>query len=544
VSSSRALSVWILPVVVAALVAATVASAAPSASTVEAAAAPQPKPRYGGTLVVAAGDPGVLNPAITSSGQAHPITGQIFNGLIRLDRNFKAQPDLARKWQISKDGRTYTFYLAQNARWHDGRRFTAHDVKYTYDEVLLKLHPRTRTLADVIDRITVLRPHIVRFHLKHRYAPFMSWLDEDNGAILPRHLYQGTDPLTNPANTSPVGTGPFRFESYTRGDRVVLVRNRTYFKPGLPYIDRLIFRAMPTAAAAQAFDAGEVQLFMFPSGPDALRLANRRDVTVTERGREGFARVVPLILNTKRRPFDDVRVRQAMAHALDKGFIARTAYAGVLGPATSPLTKHIPWAYTNRVQQYPRNLARARQLLDQAGMRPGAGGVRFRTSLIFDAPWTRQAELIKAQLAEVGIEVDLRLMEFNTWVQRLYVDKDFDMGYTNFTHPPDPDVGWKRIYVCSNIVPAPFTNGAQYCNRTVDRLFDQATRELSRPKRGALYRQIQEIVARDVPVIPLADGIGPWIYKSEFQGFTNAGSKGPFAFGERVWWTKGTARRR
>jgi peptide/nickel transport system substrate-binding protein len=535
-TARRLVSAALIPLAVCVLVASAVAAAAPKAAA--------PQPRYGGTLVVAAGDPGILNPAITSSGQAHPITGQIFNGLIRLDRNFRAQPDLARKWQISKDGRRYTFYLAQNARWHDGRRFTAHDVKYTYDEVLLKLHPRTRTLADVIDRVEVLRPHIVRFHLKHRYAPFMSWLDEDNGAILPRHVYQGTDPLTNPANTNPIGTGPFRFESYTRGDRVVLVRNPRYFKVGLPYLDRLVFRAMAAAPAAQAFDAGEVQLFMFPSGPDAVRLNGQRGVTVTERGREGFARVVPLILNTKRRPFDDVRVRQAMAHALDKGFIARTAYAGVLGPATSPLTRHIPWAYTNRVPQYPRNLVRARQLLDAAGVRAGGDGVRFRTSLIYDAAWSRQADLIKAQLAEVGIVVDLRLMEFNTWVQRLYVDKDFDMGYTNYTHPPDPDVGWKRIYVCSNIVAAPFTNGAQYCNPAVDRLFDRASRELNRRTRGELYRQAQAIVARDVPVIPLADGIGPWIYKSEFQGFANAGSKAPFAFGERVWWTKGTARRR
>ena len=506
--------------------------------------APAPKPRYGGTLVIAAGDPGPLNPAISSSGQLHPVTGQIFNGLIRLDRDFDAQPDLARRWRVSRDGRTYTFFLAPNARWHDGRPFTSADVKFTYDEVLFKLHPRTRTLAELVERVSAPSRNVVVFRLERRYAPFITWLDEDNGPILPQHLYAGTDPLTNPVNNRPVGTGPFRFESYTRGDRVVLVRNRQYFRPGLPYLDRLVFRVMQSAQAAQAFEAGEVDLFMFPSGADVLRLRGRRGVVSTERGREGFARVVPLVLNLRRKPFDDRRVRQAIAYALDKGFIARTAYAGVLGPATSPLTRHIRWAYTPKVQQYPRNLARARALLDQAGLRRGEGGIRFRTSLIFDAAWARQAELIKSQLGDVGIDVDLRLMEFNTWVRRLYLEWDFDMGYTNFTHPPDPDVGWKRIYVCSNIVKAPFTNGAGYCNHTVDRLFDRAAVELSRRKRAALYRQIQAIVARDVPVIPIADGIGPWIYRNEFQGFANAGSKAPFAFGERVWWTRGTARRR
>ena len=500
--------------------------------------------RYGGTLVVASGDPAVLNPAITSSGQAHPVTGQIFNGLLRLDRYFRARPELARSWKISRDGRTYTFRLAPNVRWHDGRTFTSADVKFSYEEILLKLHPRTRTLAEVIERVSAPSTNVVVFRLKHRYAPFLSWLDEDNGAIIPKHLYEGTDPLRNPFNLKPVGTGPFKFESYTPGDRVVLVRNPTYFKPGLPRIDRLVFRAMGSAQAAQAFEAGEVDLYLFPSGPDAQRFLNRPGVTVTERGREGSARVVPLILNNKRSPFDDVRVRRAMAYALNTDFIARTAYAGVLRQAKSPLTRFIPWAYTSKVQQYPHNPARANTILDDVGLRRGASGVRFRTSLIFDAPFSRQAELIKAQLGEVGIVVDLRLMEMNTWVQRLYIQKDFDMGYTNFTHPPDPDVGWKRIYVCSNIVAAPFTNGAGYCNQEVDRLFDQAAIELDEKKRGDIYKRLQRKLASDVPVIPLVDGIGPWIYRSsEFRGFGNAGSKEQFAFGEQVWWTKGTVRR-
>lgn len=503
------------------------------------------KPLFGGTLVVAAGDPGALNPAITSGGQVHPITGQIFNGLVRLDRYFAPTPDLARSWKVSKDGRTYTFQLAPNVRWHDGVPFTSADVKFTYEEVLLKLHPRTRTLADVIERISAPSRNVVVFRLKQRYAPFLTWLDEDNGAIIPKHLYAGTDPLTNPVNLRPIGTGPFTFESYSPGDRVVLVRNPNYFKEGLPRLDKLIFRNMPSAQAAQAFDAGEVDVFLYPSGPDALRFLNRPGITVTERGREGAARVVPLILNTRRSPFDDVRVRRAMAYALDNEFIARTAYAGVLRPAKSPLTRFIPWAYTPKVQQYPHNVPRANALLDETGLTRGSGGVRFRTSLIYDAGFSRQADVIKSELGEVGIVVDLKLMDMNSWVRKLYIDKDFDLGYTNFTHPADPDVGFKRIYVCSNYVKAPFTNGSGYCNAEVDRLFGDAAAELDQKKRGDIYKRIQRKLASDVPVIPLVDGIGPWVFRSsEFRGFGNSGSKEQFAFGEKVWWTKGTPSRR
>lgn len=525
------------------LAAALLATAAGAART-ESAAQPPPQARFGGTLVAASGDPGPLNPAITSSGQAHPVTGHIFNGLVRLNRYFEPMPDLARSWRISRDGRTYTFNLARNVRWHDGRAFSAADVKFTYEQILLKLHPRTRTLADVIDRITTPSRNVVVFRLKRRYAPFLTWLDEDNGAILPRHLYQGTDPLTNPVNLRPVGTGPFRFESYAPGDRIVLVRNPRYFKAGLPRLDRLVFRFMQSAQAAQAFEAGEIDLYMFPSGPDALRFLNRPGITVTERGREGSARVVPLILNLRRSPFGDVRVRRAMAYALDTEFIARTAYAGVLRAAKGPLTRFMTWAYTSKVQQYPHNPGRANALLDAAGLQRGSGGVRFRTSLIYDASFSRQAELIRTQLGAVGIVVDLRLMDMNSWVRRLYLEKDFDMGYTNFTHPPDPDVGWKRIYVCSNIVAAPFTNGSQYCNREVDALFERAASELDRKKRADIYGRLQRKLQSDLPVIPLADGIGPWIYRrSEFRGFGNAGSKEQFFFGERVWWTRGSTRR-
>lgn len=531
--------------ILAAIVASTLVAAAAFGGIARAGGQATPTPLFGGTLIVAAGDPGALNPAITSGGQIHPITGEMFNGLVRLDRYFRPVPDLARSWSVSKDGRTYTFQLVPNVRWHDGRPFSSADVKYSFEEVLLKLHPRTRNLAEFIESVSAPSKNVVVFRLKRRYAPFLTWLDEENGAIIPRHLYQGTDPLTNPVNLRPVGTGPFKFESYSPGDRVVLVRNPSYFKSGLPRLDRIVFRNIQSAQAAQAFEAGEVDLFMFPSGPDAQRFYDRPGITVTERGREGNARIVPLILNNKRSPFDDVRVRRALAYALDVEFIARTAYARVLRPAKSPLTRFIPWAYTSKVQQYPHDTDRANALLDEAGLRRGAGGVRFRTSLIYDVGFARQAELIKTQLGEVGVVVDLKLMDMNSWVRKLYLEKDYDMGYTNFTHPPDPDVGWKRIYVCSNIVAAPFTNGAQYCNKEVDELFEQAAVQLDQAKRGEIYRKLQRKLASEVPVIPLADGIGPWIFRtSKFRGWGNGGAKEGFFFGERVWWTEGSASRR
>lgn len=480
----------------------------------------------------------MLNPALTPSGTTHPVTGQIFNGLIRLGRDFKAQPDLAKDWKVSDDGRTYTFNLATGIRWHDGRAFTSADVKYTFEEVLTKFHPRTRTLGQVIEGIETPDVNTVVFRLKDRYVPFVEWLDEDNGAILPKHLYEGTDPLTNPANAKPIGTGPFKFGSQGQGDRITLVRNPDYFKKGLPYLDSIVFRInLAGPQAVQAFQAGEVDT-LSPNPPQVGAVRATPGAVVTEDGREGFARVIRLIPNLRRKPFDDERVRQAMAFAIDRDFIAKTVFAGQLKPATGPLSFGLPAFYTGDVPKYPRDLARARTLLDQAGLAPGPDGVRFRTPIIFDQGFAPVADLLKQQLGEVGIMLDLQLMEFNAWVKKLYIDWDFDLGYSQFTDPPDPDIGLRGRFSCDNIVKAPFANGGGYCNPEVDRLFAQAASETDRGKRVGMYHKVQQIIAGDQNQIFLVDGIGSYAYDSEFQGFEKAGSKEPYYFGEQVSWSK------
>lgn len=269
---------------------------------------PQPAgaPRYGGTVVLAGGDPGALNPAITSSGQTHPVTGEIFDGLVILDSSFNSRPALARSFRVSEDGRTYTYDLVRT-RWHDGTPFTSADVKFSFEEVLVKYHPRTRVaLGPILDGVETPDERTAVFRLKEPYPAFAVLPNEDNGAILPKHIYEGTDPLTNPANSRPMGTGPFMFDSQQRGDRLTLVRNPNYFQRGRPYLDRIVFRFIESSAAEfQAFQAGELNLLRGAEPEFLGRLKSMGDVAVTERGQEGFAQVIHLIPNTRRQPFDD-----------------------------------------------------------------------------------------------------------------------------------------------------------------------------------------------------------------------------------------------
>lgn len=500
-------------------------------------------PRYGGTVVLGlSSDPGALNPAITSSGVTHPVTGEIFDGLVLLDRNFRPSPALARSFRVSDDGRSYTFDLVRT-RWHDGKPFTSADVKFTFEEVLVKYHPRTRVaLGPLLEGVDTPNERTVVFRLKEPYPAFPVLVNEDNGAILPKHIFKGTDPLTNPANSNPVGTGPFMFKPQQGGGRITLVRNPEYFESGRPYLDRIVFRFIPSPAAQfQAFQAGELNLLRGAEPEFVGRLKAMDNVVVTERGQEGFAQVIHLIPNIRREPFNDVRVRQALAYAVDNEFIAKTVFKNQYQAATGPIDHRFePW-YTDKVPKFPHDPRKAGQLLDAAGLTRNADGTRLRTSLIFDQGFAKAADLLRQQLGQIGVQLDLQVMDFGTWVKRLYMDKDFDLGYSRLTDPPDPDIGVKRAYITDNIRKVPFSNGASYSNPKVDKLFADAARESNRGKRVQLYNQLQKILVEDQANGFLVGGIGSWAWNQEFTGFDEAGSLSLYYFGRTAWWTKGSA---
>jgi peptide/nickel transport system substrate-binding protein len=200
------------------------------------------EPQYGGTVVVTTTtDPGGLNPAITTQGGVHLICGSIFSGLVAQDFDLNPVPDLAERWDVSPDGRTYTFYLAKTAEFHDGKPVTAEDVKFTFEQLLLKYHSRTRaSIGDKLRQITTPNAHTVVFEFNRPYAAFLQLIDVTNAPVMPKHLYENTDPLANPHNTNPIGSGAFKFQEWSKGDRITLVRNDKYFKRGKPYLDRVV----------------------------------------------------------------------------------------------------------------------------------------------------------------------------------------------------------------------------------------------------------------------------------------------------------------
>ena len=476
------------------------------------------------TLVVSLnGDPGALNPAVTTSGNTHPVTDQIFNGLVGLDENLSPVPELAERWTIEDDGRAYRFALRRGVKWHDGAPFTSADVKFTFEQALLKYHSRTRAaLQDLVQAIETPDDHTVVFRLPRPYSPLLQRLDVVEASIIPKHLYEGNDLLAGEPTRRPIGTGPFRFVSYAPADRVVLERNPQYFRPGLPGVERLVFRIMPTAATAvAALEKGDIDYVGGVAGPDVERLRKTPGIAVVSGtgGSGGSVCEEVLIPNLARHPLGDVRVRRAIAMAIDRQFIVDRVYFGQGRPATGPISHLLAWAYTPDVRQYPYDPAGAMRLLDQAGVKPHRNGERAAITFTHAATQQRLGQALREQLKSVGITLNLQTVDFNAAVEQVFVKKDFDLGMASFCNGADPDIGVRRVYVSSNIGPFPFSNGAGYRNARIDELFDEASRLQDRPARRDRYVEIQKILADDVPYFWIIDSEGLRAYRTAFTGF-------------------------
>jgi peptide/nickel transport system substrate-binding protein len=521
-------------------VAATSAPVAAAATSALAAGTPK---RGGTAVVVMNADPGPMNPAITTAGGTHTVTDQIFNGLVGLDDKLNPVPELAASWTISADGKIYTFKLQPNVLWHDGQPFSSDDVKFTFEQGLLKFHARTKAaLEGILDGIDAPDPGTVIFRFKQPYGPFLQRLDVVEASIIAKHIYDGKDLEKDPATAKPIGTGPFKFTEYVKGDHVTLDRNPNYFKKDpsgmqLPYLDKAILRIIPNVTTAeQALEQGEVDYLGSVSGADLPRLQKNSSLTLVQGfgGSGGSVCQDVLIPNLAKKPFDTVQGRQAFYTAIDRKFIVDQVYFNQGTPSTGPISSQMVWAYTPQVHQYPFDVAQANKLLDQAGYAKGADGTRLTVTFTNAASYAKLGEALREQLKAVGINLQLETIDVNAANDKVFVKKDFDLGVASYCNGSDPEVGVRRMYVSSNIGPILFSNGAGYKNPKVDQLFDQGAAQTDRAERAKAYAQIQQILTDDMPYFWIVDSQGYRAYRSVYKGFRTSGGN----ILETAWATK------
>jgi peptide/nickel transport system substrate-binding protein len=509
------------------------------------------KPVRGGTLVAAIDeDPGQLNPAITTSGAVHTASELMFNGLVKLGPGLEPEPELAESWEVEDNGRTYRFELRDGITWHDGKPFTSKDVKYSFEEVLFELHSRTAaSVGAAIDRIETPDERTVVFRFKQPYAPLLQQLDVTEAPIIPAHVYEGTDPMKNPANRKPVGTGPFRFASYDEGQEIVLSANPDYFKPDLPYLGKVVLRVIPEQGnQVIALQSGEVDWLFGVPGPDLERIRQNPDVELLETSVNpgGSNCIMTLSFNLDRAMFQDPAVRGAIASGLDRDQFLERVLFGQGRVADAPIHSGIDFAHAEGLDTPAFDKAEAERLLDEAGwVREGNGvrtarnveGVPDGTELSFNflafPDFAQYGELARAQLAEIGVEVRVEPLESTAFAERVFTERDFDTNIISYCNGNDPAVGVRRMYVSSDIGPVPFSNSSAYRDREVDRLFDAALTTRGREERSDIYRGIQQTLVEDLPYLWIVETVSNRAYRARCRGFQEAGHFAETGFCER-----------
>jgi peptide/nickel transport system substrate-binding protein len=481
-----------------------------------------------------ASDPTTLNPLFE-----HPDSASIeqqlarlsFEPFVDLTPSGKAVPALLseipsrQNGGVSAGGRTIVFHLRRGVRWSDGVPVTSADVLFTLHAIMDPRNPvRSRDGYALIDRAVARGPHIVIVHLKHPWAPAVTTLFSVGSStqfVLPEHVLAKEAPLAEaPFDAAPaVGDGPYRFVSWTHGERLVYRANPLYWR-GKPRARELDIRIAPDPSTnlvlleSRALDWNLIAPAQYAAVSKDPRL---RFVTVPT------AVVAALVMNTSHPPLDDVRVRRAIAMSIDRGAISRKITLGKY-PVTNVMQPQFSWAYDPAVREPGFDPAAAGAAFDAAGWRRGPGGIRRKNGKPLRLVYVQFPESTTGTLVAADVQAALRARGVEVTIKsvsnaQLFLPKNgmlasgaFDLAYVPFTMGADPDDSW--VLRCGASA-----NYMRWCSRRVDGLEARALASTSEPERKALYGRIGRIVAQEVPLLYLFNADYIYAYDRRLKGF-------------------------
>jgi peptide/nickel transport system substrate-binding protein len=487
------------------------------------------------------GDATSLNPVIATDGQSYIAEWPIFDSLVELDDRLNVKPLLAESWEVSRDGLTYTFKLKKGVRWHDGKPFTARDVAFTFYSVLdpkvttphrayfdalagfpeltNKDHPKKpEELA--VKPVEVVDDHTVRFRLRYPSGSLLAVLTNPRAGIVPEHVLKGQDLNTAEFNRKPVGTGPFKFVEWRRGERIVLEANDQYHA-GRPALDRLIYRVIPDAVVLlQELRAGGVDFVDRPPLQEVARLKQTPGLKVlttdnTSYTYFGYRQDLP--------PFDDVRVRRAFYHAVDVPTIVKEVLQGYAAVATGQFAPS-SWAFDPSVKPYAYDPNRAKALLSEAGWKPGPDGILVKDGkrLSFSVRHDQASQTVKdaaviiqEYLKKVGVEARLEPLDWPTFVKKLFAS-EFEAIVVGWTNHHDPDPFGYTIWHSSQWKGRNF---AHYKNPKVDEALEAARRTANQAERKRHYAEFSRLLMEDAPYVFLYFEQQVYVTRQAYDGF-------------------------
>jgi len=479
---------------------------APATTPAGGSGAPAGAPVAGGTVTIPIVADPTLNPwSPNAFVESLFVNRVLFDGLTKPGKDLAPAPDLAASWETAADGLTWTFKLRDGVKWSDGQPFSADDVAFTFNDIVLKkeLAAQNRGNFAAVSKVTAVDSKTVKFELARPFAALASYLAY-NAGIVPKHVLSA-DPLkTTSFNKGvPVSTGPYKVEKYTSGESVVLTRNDNYFGPK-PLLDKVVFSVVPDANTqiAQAL-AGDIGIMILDNKAAVDRVKSAPNVGIVSRP---LVQYYWLALNQTDARFTDVRVRQAFLDAIDRNAIIKSVELGYGSIANTPISPALS-AYFDPSQssRYPYDPAKAKALLADAGWTPGADGVlvkdgkpfRFTMDVGQKGVLEPVNALIQQDLKKIGVVADLNTMEWNAYIQKVVVRREYTASVNWWTYPSDPDV---YPYYHSSAAGKGF-NIPGYLDPKLDDLLVQGQATADLEKRKAVYKQLQAYTADTLPYL-------------------------------------------
>ncbi|MDH5542697.1 MAG: peptide-binding protein [Nitrospinota bacterium] len=498
-------------------------------------------PEHGGMLVEASiGDASNLIAMLAGDAASHSISGLVNAGLVRYTPSWEIEGELAESFEISNGGKTITFHLRKGVKWHDGHPFTSADVMFGYKTIINENTP-TAYSEDYLQVSKAEAPddHTFIVHYDKPFAPALgSW---GSLTVLPKHLLEGKDITKSELTRKPIGVGPYKFIEWKTQEKIVLEANPEYFE-GEPFIKRYVFRIIP--------DTATQFLELKSNGIDMMGLTpiQYKKQANTSFFNENFQKYsylangyVYMGYNLKRKLFQDVRVRRAITHAIDKDEIIEGALLGLGKPAEGPYKPGI-WAYNPNVKKLGYDPEKAKSILAEAGWKDTDGdgildkdGKKFEFTIVTNQgndQRKKTAEIIQRRLKEVGIAVNIRIIEWASFIKEFINKREFDATILGWSLSPDPDN--YDIWHSSKTKEAEF-NFISYKNDEVDALLEKGRRSFDQEERKKAYYRIQEILAEEQPYCFLFNSESLPVVSARVKGITAY----PTGIGYRwpnLWW--------
>jgi peptide/nickel transport system substrate-binding protein len=486
----------------------------------------QATPKRGGTAVIGVSVAGpTLNTQLTSNVTPLIIADLWADGLYKYDKTGGKKPQIAKSWDISPDGKVYTFHLRPNLKWSDGHAFSSEDVAFTlnafakFNTYLVKVLPN-------IDRAETPDANTFVVHLKEPQSAALEAFDKEIFPLMPKHIYDGKDIPTNDANRAPVGLGPFRFVKWEEGRGITFERNQYYWDQPKPYLDSVVAVFIPNVQQQQnALYRGEIDVLR-PALPQIGRTIEQGKLKNAFEVREikvNAAERLSLDVNVTRDIFNKPLVRQALLTAIDRERISKDVYQGLAFPAMNAIPEQFTKLTDTSVdynKQFAYDPAKAGKMLDEAGY-PLKDGKRFTMDFTSatnaDAFYAEpSAQIIAANWRAIGIDVKLGLLEGQLWSNKVFKDRNYDVSMSSLTARTDPLFGVDRSFLC-NSTNVPFVNPTGYCNPDLDKIAATAA-AVPLDQRRQWYKQYEEIIARDMPHLTLTNAKKFFAVSSRFGG--------------------------